>query len=154
VLALIAWWQDRSSGFHSPHGALKYALSEARPQPSTGGLAKDLAEYFPPLDPALLQRVRDRQQSQREAELALQRRQEEETRLARLNDQKQLMLQWEEDFGERLDSMDESELASLVKSDRFILDALRRQGRKSFAVRPVLLKAMADFFKQTKGTNA
>ena len=146
VRTLVKWWREHSEGFQRPPGALKFALTTTRPQSPSGGLPSDLGACFPPLDPKLVQRGTDRQRSEHEARAALQRRQAEDKLLSA----RQELTQLELDFGATVDEIEFSELAEIVKEPR-ILESVKRFGRSSNLVRPLLLRAMADFFKTTKG---
>jgi hypothetical protein len=139
VLSLVAWWRDNQEGFSRPQGALYCALTSTRPQSDSGLIGSELGRHFPPLDPAYVQRVRDRERSQREA-LAERKRKKEEFDaevLARANNQLEL------DFGSVLDAMEDDALLSLCPTP-ILRSQLKKHGKQSPLIRPLLLQLLAD----------
>jgi len=142
VLRLVGWWRDNRAGFTRPEGALYAALCKAQPELESGGLVPDLGVYFPPLDPDQLERERAKRRFLAD-QTAAQNRTFEDERIRTANAQeRQLLLDFEAEYGHELNDMSDDAIISLCPN-AVVVDSFRKLGRDSPLVRPDLLKAVA-----------
>ena len=145
ALELINWWEKHSSGFDSPSGALVTGLKNFRPGVAGPRLPRDLASCFPKLREGYFDALAATRRTAADAVASAKRVREELILLERKRDEKQLLLAWESQFGEVLNEMEDSELASVIEHG-WLLEHAKKLGRNSDLVRPLLLAELARFF--------
>ena len=145
AVELINWWEKHSSGFDSPSGALVTGLKNFRPGVAGRRLPRDLAGCFPKLREGYLDALAATRRTAADAVAAAKRVREELILVERKRDEKQLLLAWESQFGEVLNEMEDSELASVIEHG-WLLEHAKKLGRNSDLVRPLLLAELARFF--------
>jgi hypothetical protein len=145
AVELIDWWQKHSSGFDSPSGALVTGLKNFRPGVAGSRFPRDLAGCFPKLREGYLDALAATRRTAADAAAAATRAREESNLVERKREEKQLLLAWESQFGEVLNEMEDSELASVIEHG-WLLEHAKKLGRNSDLVRPLLLAELARFF--------
>lgn len=145
AVELINWWEKHSSGFDSPSGALVTGLKNFRPGVAGPRLPRDLALCFPKLREGYLDALAATRRTAADAVASAKRVREELILVERKRDEKQLLLVWESQFGDRLNEMEDSELASVIEHG-WLLEHAKKLGRNSDLVRPLLLAELARFF--------